>query len=404
MPKRAPRKPARNSQKTLPERPWEGLPVELAAALRDDVPATVEEIIEEIRKAVPAYSRPLKGAFGQAIRTGVERALWEFVDDVEGKPREEEPGQDTYATLGRWEAREGRSMEALLAAYRVGARVSWRRASAVGRAAGFDSETLALLAEGFFAYIDELSARSAQGFAEEQSAAAGETARRRRALLGLLVQTPPADPASIDAATREAAWELPPTLAALLWRDDSEQPVARRLPLGSLTAPLEDGLICALVPDAAAPGRRAEIEQALGRRRAALGPVVAPAEAWQSARRARTLHRLLGEELVSDQLACADDHLADLVVHGDSGLAQELAATRLEPLATRSPASRRRLLETLAAWLDHQGNVPQVAEALQVHPQTVRYRLGQLREVFGDRLEDPDARFELTLAVRARAR
>ena len=61
----------------------------------------------------------------------------------------------------------------------------------------------------------------------------------------------------------------------------------------------------------------------------------------------------------------------------------------------------RRLLETLAAWLDHQGNVPQVAEALQVHPQTVRYRLGQLRELFGEALEDPEARFELALAVRA---
>ena len=173
------------------------------------MPATVEEIIEEIRRAVPAYARPLEGAFGQAIRTGVERALWEFLDDVEGKPREEEPGRDMYVQLGRGEARLGRSMEALLAAYRVGARVAWRRASATGREAGFDSETLALLAEAFFAYIDELSARSAQGFAEEQSAVAGEAARRRRALLGLMVQTPPADAASIEEAAREAGWELP---------------------------------------------------------------------------------------------------------------------------------------------------------------------------------------------------
>src|SRR3954468_14323607 len=290
-------KPSRRSQK-LADRPWEGLPPELAAALRDEVPRTVEEIIEEIRRAVPAYARPLEGAFGQAIRTGVERALWDFLDDVEGKPREE-PGRDIYMLLGRGEARVGRTMEALLAAYRVGARVAWRRASAAGRAAGFDSETLALLAEGFFAYIDELSARSAQGFAEEQSALPGEDARRRRALLALLVQTPPADPASVEDAAREASWELPQALAALVWRDESEQPVARRLPLGSLAAPLGDGLICALVPDAGAPGRRDELVGALGRRRAALGPVMPAADAWQSARRARALHRLLSEEVVA---------------------------------------------------------------------------------------------------------
>jgi DNA-binding PucR family transcriptional regulator len=131
--------------------------------------------------------------------------------------------------------------------------------------------------------------------------------------------------------------------------------------------------------------------------------VVSAPDAWQSARRARALHRLMADGVIHEQLAAADDHLAALVLHGDPGLAQELSAARLAPLEDRSPSSRARLLETLAAWLDQHGNVPQVAEALQVHPQTVRYRLTQLREVFGEQLEDPDARFELALAVRAQA-
>ena len=42
-----------------------------------------------------------------------------------------------------------------------------------------------------------------------------------------------------------------------------------------------------------------------------------------------------------------------------------------------------------------------VAAALDVHPQTVRYRVRQLRDLFGERLEDPEARFELALALRA---
>ena len=41
-----------------------------------------------------------------------------------------------------------------------------------------------------------------------------------------------------------------------------------------------------------------------------------------------------------------------------------------------------------------------MAAALDVHPQTVRYRVRQLRDLFGERLEDPEARFELALALR----
>ena len=43
------------------------------------------------------------------------------------------------------------------------------------------------------------------------------------------------------------------------------------------------------------------------------------------------------------------------------------------------------------------------AERLHVHVQTVRYRLGQLRELYGDELDDPVMRLELELALRAAA-
>ena len=44
-----------------------------------------------------------------------------------------------------------------------------------------------------------------------------------------------------------------------------------------------------------------------------------------------------------------------------------------------------------------------VAE-LVVHPQTVRYRMTQLRELYGDALADPDAVLELTVALALPAR
>lgn len=390
----------------LQDRPWRALPPEVAAALRPFVPDTAEEMIDAIREAVPAYARPLEGAFGEALRTGVERALSEFLDEVEGK-RSDDGGQggDIYAALGRGELTEGRDMAALLSAYRVGARVAWRRTAAAGREVGFDADTVSLLAEAFFAYVDQLSARSAAGFAEEQSLVAGEAARRRRALLTLLVSSPPPERALVEAAAREAHWEPPPTLAALVWRDESEQPVARRLPLGSLAAALDDGLIWAMVPDAEAPGRVGDLEAAVGRRPSSLGPTVPWTEAGTSAQRALAAFRLISDGVLDqDGLVVADRRLAELIIHGDRSLIYELAELRLAPLAGRSERGRARLLETLGAWLDHQGNVPQTAEALHVHPQTVRYRLGQLRDLFGDQLDDPRARFELSLAVRAPGR
>lgn len=78
-----------------------------------------------------------------------------------------------------------------------------------------------------------------------------------------------------------------------------------------------------------------------------------------------------------------------------------LATDRLRPLDGLPGAHRARLAETLASWLAHQRHVPSVAAELHVHPQTVRYRIGQLRELLGDALEGPDARLELDLALRA---
>ena len=68
-----------------------------------------------------------------------------------------------------------------------------------------------LLAEAIFAYVDELSAESAEGFAREQAERAGELERRRRALAELLVATPAPDAGAVAAAAEAAHWRLPAT-------------------------------------------------------------------------------------------------------------------------------------------------------------------------------------------------
>ena len=396
-----PQKPAQSSQ-DLSAPPWEALLPGTAEALRPGLDRTADEVIEAIRTAVPAYARPLEGRFGEGIRTGVIRALEGFVSAAEGRPQRPSRGWDIYFELGRGEVREGRPLEALLSAYRIGARVAWRHAAAGARQAGLGADALAPLAEAMFAFIDELSGRSAEGYAYEQSMAAGEAAGRRRALVQLMVARPPAEAATVEDAARDAGWRLPETLAALVWSGDPDLRLAGGLPFGSLAARVRGETLCALVPDAHAPGRLAELSRSFEGETAVLGPVVPWPETWRSAARAGAALALAAEGLLpGGGLVMSDRHLPELALMRDRRLLDDLAASSLAPLDGRTAAARSRLLETLRAWIDHQGRVPDVARALHVHPQTVRYRLVQLREAFGPALDDPDGRFELALAVRA---
>ena len=382
------------------------LPPGLAKALRPALPDLAQDIIVAIGREIPAYARPLEGPFGRALRIGVERALARFVDSIERPGAGDGGAREIYVALGRGEMRAGRSLDALLSAYRIGARLAWERFLAAGEAAGHEPRTLYRLASAIFDYIDGISAESVEGFTEERAAAEGERQRRRRALARLLARDDVSAEEVHDLA-RLAGWTRPELVAAMVVGDPSgEEPDADRLASrlgGDVIAAAEGPLAVAWVPDPQAPGRRAQLESALDGERAALGPAVALGRAPLSLARARAAHALVLDGIVAgDDLVVADEHLPALLLHGgDRSLAADLAAGALAPLDELRPGPRGRLRATLRAWLDHPGQVTRVAGELHVHPQTVRYRVAQLRELFGDRLEDPDARFELALALRA---
>src|SRR3954469_19986228 len=175
-------------------RPFAAIPAEAAAVLRPVLPGLADEMIHAIAVEVPDYARAMEGEFGRVVRLGVESALGRFVDLIEDPTGDDGRGRATYVNLGRGEMRAGRSLDALLAAYRLGSRLAWRRFVEAGVAGGLDPDAIYALGEAIFAYIDELSAESAEGYAEEQSAAAGESQRRRRRLAGLGGQGPPPGP------------------------------------------------------------------------------------------------------------------------------------------------------------------------------------------------------------------
>jgi PucR-like helix-turn-helix protein len=405
------------------------VPQEAADVIRPVLPGLADEMVAAIAVEVPDYARAMEGTFGQMVRLGVEVALNRFVDMVADPSIDVTGARDTYVNLGRGEFHAGRSLDALLAAYRVGARLAWRSFVEAGTAGGLRPEAMYSLGEAIFAYIDEISAESADGYAEEQSAAAGESQRRRRRLIRLLAQEPPPAQEAVRTAAQAAAWPLPRRVAVLVAADTAQagtpppdaqggEPVAGEAIVESIATRLArrlandaiggaaGGMACIFVPDPDAPGRRRQIVAELGRSEdeapetISLGPTVPWYESAGSLRRAAAAYRLAASGRIPGGLVVAEDHLATLLLAADRALAADLAASRLAPLQTLGDGPRARLTETLRAWLDRPGQVQAVAAELDVHPQTVRYRLRQLRELFGQRLEDPEARFELALALR----
>ena len=394
--------------------PW---PPELPAALWPLLPEVADDVIAAIGAEVPIYARPLEGRFGEGVRRGVQDALRGFVELLEsGAPR---PGGRRAPTegegdegdghrrvsfeLGRGEVRQGRTLDALLAAYRVGARVTWRHCGAAASELGLTGPQLVRLGELLFAVIDALSAAAAEGYAREQSERAGELDRRRRRLATLLVSGTAAEATLLDAAAA-ASWRPPATLSAVVAAD--RDALAALLADPAVLITTDETSAVALVADAEGPGRRASLEAALGAGTpVAIGPSVSWHEAHRSLRRARAALRLAEQAVVpGDRPVWTEDVLVPLVVHADADLGADLAAQMLAPLDPLPPATRARLADTLLSWLARQGARSQVAEDLHVHPQTVRYRVGQLRELFGDALDDPERRFALELALRLRGR
>ena len=91
--------------------------------------------------------------------------------------------------------------------------------------------------------------------------------------------------------------------------------------------------------------------------------------------------------------------LTTLVLTADPDALADLRAQALLPLASIRPATADRLAETLRSWLLHQGRREDVAADLHVHPQTVRYRMTQIRELYGEQLTQPDQVLALVVAL-----
>jgi DNA-binding PucR family transcriptional regulator len=90
-----------------------------------------------------------------------------------------------------------------------------------------------------------------------------------------------------------------------------------------------------------------------------------------------------------------------MLLLADPLLTDQLREQTETAFADLTPKQRDRMATTLLVWLQTRGTHREIAARLDVHPQTVRYRIHQLQQLFGDKLTDPDTRLTMELALRA---
>jgi hypothetical protein len=400
-----------------------GLPRHLIASLRAELPSLTDEIIGALRQEFPEYARPMDGPYGQALRTGVQHALGGFLDLLADPSAPSESRDEVFRRLGRYEAYEGRSLDTLQAAFRIGCRLAWQRLAKVGRRGNLSATVVSQLADSVIVYTHELATLSAEGYREARTRSGEARDEWRRRLLALIAEIPPVPRRAITDLAELADWPVPDEVTPVALQagtaagpGDAQPAVGRARPGTQSQPPLARCLLsldndvladlastqpCLLIPGPLTDARRRRLEVALAGRRAAVGLTVPLESAGDSLRWARQALALAESGAIAGgPVTLCEEHLVPLLLLSDRALSDQVIRRQMAWLDGLPPRQRARLTETLTTLLDTGGTAIEAADRLHIHPQTVRYRLRQLGQAAGDQLADPDARFELELALR----
>ncbi|MFA1548206.1 PucR family transcriptional regulator [Actinomadura chokoriensis] len=391
----------------LTEEPWRDVPAEEARWMRPRLPDLLGVMVKGVLRHVPEYDRPGDAAYWRVAEAAVAHAMEHFVQMIADPDTSWKEVYQVFFDVGYGEAVEGRSLEHLQNAMRVGSRIAWRHLAVEAERLGRPRALVSLLAEANFAYLDALASAAAHGYARAREKAAGEREQRRGRLLALLLSDPPAPPEVAREQSARAGWPLPRRLAVIVLRprpgSGGEGPAG--LPPSLLTG-LDRGRPCLIMPDPDGPGRVDELTATLAGWTGAIGPSVPVEEAGTSLLWARRALDLAPAEPAGRRgarrggvLVRAEEHLPSLLLREGGTLAAIVASRRLAPLDAAGPRQGLRLAVTLLECMKHGFNATGAAEVLCVHPQTVRYRLAQLHEMFDFDIEDPEIRLETMLLL-----
>ena len=158
----------------------------------------------------------------------------------------------------------------------------------------------------------------------------------------------------------------------------------------------DDRLLIVLGGVESADEAAASLSQFFGPSDVVIGPEVASlAEAGTSAAAAVWGLRTAAARPATPRPVYADDLLPERAVAGDERAVRALTSRYYEPLA----AGSGQLLDTVASYLEFGGSLETTAKALQVHPNTVRYRLRKITDLVGADPTDARTGFVVRIAL-----
>ncbi|SDE01577.1 PucR family transcriptional regulator [Actinokineospora iranica] len=373
------------------------------------------EIVAELGQTRPEAFIELTDIIDPLVET-IRKVVLSALDSMTNprSTRQEDWGALLRAQRGRLSSTCPLSV--LVRAYRISGDIAWQQVRRYARHRDLPASALARGAEVVFAYLGELSSLAAPMTAP--------TAAARARLLRLLLTDPAPAEAEIADAAREAGWTPPPAVRIVALRRPKHHHghlahVPHLVDIGvdigdGVGGDIEtgDGILattdgdepCLLVPATMGGAEVGGVlREALPGWSAALGPATEVTRARESLRIAARALDMAERGLLpmpAHRVIDYADHRLALALFADEALVASLVEHRLAPLSALTPQRRERMLDTLHEWLGSQGRVSEIAARLNLHTQSVRYRIRQIEEVFGDRLADPTYRFELALATR----
>ncbi|MFJ9554576.1 PucR family transcriptional regulator [Nocardiopsis sp. NPDC101807] len=380
----------------------------VSAGLARERAGLVERIVAEVYAEVPAY-RALHGSQLEEVRA---IAGWLVARSMElwaaGETRLPPDDVERLRGIGRSRAADGRSIGAVVRAHRVGSAAAVRAVSELA-AEGLDAADVFALGELLLTSIDQISESLAVGHAETAHRLDADLERARRAFLDDLLIGRQASRGAIRDRARTLGITPPDPAVLVVAQPEGAHPggapqgdtVSAGMALLGLVEPVgadpllttRAGRVVLLVSPADAAGVAAVLGAHPWR-----GCVLAPraladmSAAYRLADDALETappHAFGPEGLLRDSDACV---LA--LLNGGPVTPSAVRRAVLGPLLSAGDAH---LLETLRAYF-REGAATTAAEALHVHPQTLRYRLRRVRELTGHDPHRPWPRFVLETA------
>lgn len=350
----------------------------VAQRVLGDADALVEILGEAYRREIPEYAALSETELRTEVLPISRRAITTFFDAVVAGGEFGPARLKVFEESGRARLRMGVPLDSVLHAYRIAGNVVW--SSVVAAIEPGEEALLGELAARWMEFIDLMSGFVARGYvAESERRLRQVDARRRELVEALLSATEPAEVAAVS--LRFSTVLAPAYVPVLLTGGETASHIDALLaaaPPGTLGGHLGQRLLL-LVPHRVEDPDR--LRRVAGRALLGWGRPTAPGAALLA--EVQQVERVLETAAAEGHDTGSfgpDDLLVEQLLLGNERVADALRRRVGARLGERDPGGL--LVTTLRTYLDC-GSIPETARRVCVHPNTVAYRLGRVRDLTG---------------------